>query len=109
MLLPEYGKALRSLRLALTNDEALKAETLAAVTLMERASDLFDRQGKKFNIHSRAAIQMMRQRGPTNTDDELDVAVCNDLYGMEVSSSSTTSTMSPLLRLDEDVWLDRER
>ncbi|CAI6098780.1 unnamed protein product [Clonostachys chloroleuca] len=85
MLLPEYGKALRSLRLALTNDEALKAETLAAVTLMERASDLFDRQGKKFNIHSRAAIQMMRQRGPTNTDDELDVAVCNDLYGMEMS------------------------
>ncbi|CAG9974928.1 unnamed protein product [Clonostachys byssicola] len=88
MLLPEYGKALRSLRLALTNDEALKAETLAAIALMERASDLFDRQGKKFNIHSRAAIQMMKQRGPTNNDDELDVAVCNDLYGMEMSGWS---------------------
>ncbi|VUC30846.1 unnamed protein product [Clonostachys rosea] len=94
MLLPQYGKALRSLRLALMNEEAYKAETLAAVALMERASNWFDRQGKRFNIHSRAAIQMMKQRRTANADDELDVAVCNDLYGMEMFGWSIKSGQS---------------
>ncbi|VUC24160.1 unnamed protein product [Clonostachys rosea] len=80
---PQYGKALKSLRMALAGDEALKAETLAAVAMMERSSSLLDRWGRTENIHFKAALQIMRQRGSmgrVNANDELDVALCRDLH-----------------------------
>uniref|UniRef100_A0A8H7KCA8 Zn(2)-C6 fungal-type domain-containing protein n=1 Tax=Bionectria ochroleuca TaxID=29856 RepID=A0A8H7KCA8_BIOOC len=80
---PQYGKALKSLRMALVGGEALKAETLAAVAIIERSSSLLDRWGRTGNIHFKAALQIMRQRGSMgrmDANDELDVALCRDLH-----------------------------
>lgn len=70
-----YGKALRSLQRALhTPNEQLRAETLGAVTIMERCNVLFDNdRTHRPMIHVRAIHNIMKTRGPPNLDDDLDL------------------------------------
>ena len=70
-----YGKALRSLQRALRSpEEQLRAETLGAVTVMERCNVLFDSdKAHSPLIHMRAIQNIMKTRGPPSLSDDLDL------------------------------------
>ncbi|KAH7324704.1 hypothetical protein B0I35DRAFT_475931 [Stachybotrys elegans] len=72
-----HVKALRSMQRALDDDtQNLSCETLAAATIMERLTVLFDnRQGANPIAHVRGIHSLMLHRGPPNPDDDLDVAL----------------------------------
>ncbi|CAH0047685.1 unnamed protein product [Clonostachys solani] len=80
-VMTQYGKALRSLRMALLGNEALKPETMAAMALIERMEGLFKR-GSPSNVHTKGILQVLKMKGPPKLKDHLDVAVANELYGV---------------------------
>ncbi|CAG9987620.1 unnamed protein product [Clonostachys byssicola] len=70
----KYGKALRSLRRALRGDQAGTIETLASITLVNRAESyiLGDWPWKPFNhVHAEAVLCLSHQLGPPRPGDEL--------------------------------------
>lgn len=83
-----YGKALRSLQVAL-NDESqqLSAETLAAVTIMERVEIAFDaRRPRHRAVHGQGMHGLMLKRGPPKLNDELDTCLAFDNMGSMVGT-----------------------
>ncbi|CAG9949503.1 unnamed protein product [Clonostachys rosea f. rosea IK726] len=70
----KYGKALRSLRRALRGDQAGTIETLASITLVNRAEGyiLGDWPWKPFNhVHAEAVLCLSHHLGPPRPGDEL--------------------------------------
>ena len=73
----EFGRALRSLQLALDSpDTQLSSETLAATTMMERLESEFDRNRLMYQtVHLDGVRSLMLRRGPPKLNDELDVCL----------------------------------
>ncbi|VUC30538.1 unnamed protein product [Clonostachys rosea] len=89
----QYGKALRSLRMALVGKDALKPETIAAMALIERMEGLFKR-GSPSNVHTKGILQVLKAKGPPKLKDHLDVAVANELYGVLLNDWSLRESCS---------------
>ena len=69
-----YTKALRSLHRALDDHSHITSETLAAASLMQRIEFLFDATRPLHRTRHAGGIEgVMRQRGPPNLDDDLDM------------------------------------
>ncbi|KAM0521348.1 hypothetical protein ACHAPE_002828 [Trichoderma viride] len=81
-----YGKALRSLQTALSDErQQLSAETLAAVTIMERVEIAFDaRRPRHRAVHGQGMHGLMLKRGPPTLSDELDTCLAFDNMGSMV-------------------------
>lgn len=81
-----YGKALRSLQTALNDEhQQLNAETLAAVTIMERVEIAFDaRRPRHRAVHGQGMHGLMLKRGPPKLCDELDTCLAFDNMGSMV-------------------------
>ncbi|KAK4067238.1 uncharacterized protein Triagg1_7681 [Trichoderma aggressivum f. europaeum] len=78
-----YGKALRSLQIALNDEhQQLSTETLAAVTILERVEILFDASRPRHRaLHGQGMYGLMLQRGPPRLSDELDTCLAFDNLG----------------------------
>ncbi|KAK7229793.1 hypothetical protein V2G26_001963 [Clonostachys chloroleuca] len=92
-VMTQYGKALRSLRMALLGNEAVKPETMAAMALIERMERLF-RRGTPSNVHTKGILQAVKMKGPPKLKDHLDVAVANELYGILLNDWSLRESCS---------------
>ncbi|KAL6890490.1 hypothetical protein GGI43DRAFT_416024 [Trichoderma evansii] len=75
-----YGKALRSLQIALDDEnQQLRTETLAAVTMMERVEIMFDAKRPRHRaLHGQGMYGLMLKRGPPKLSDELDTCLAFD-------------------------------
>lgn len=75
-----YGKALRSLQIALNDEnQQLHTETLAAVTMMERVEIMFDAKRPRHRaLHGQGMYGLMLKRGPPKLSDELDTCLAFD-------------------------------
>ncbi|EHK44546.1 hypothetical protein TRIATDRAFT_285163 [Trichoderma atroviride IMI 206040] len=84
-----YGKALRSLQIALNDErQQLSAETLAAVTIMERVEIAFDaRRSPHRAVHGQGMHGLMLKRGPPRLSDELDTCLAFDNMGSMLAHS----------------------
>ncbi|VUC25545.1 unnamed protein product [Clonostachys rosea] len=80
--MPQYGKLLRSLQKALTNDEAYRIETLAAMMLLERTVRLFDLDSENVDFHLKGIRQVFAKKGLPNPDDQLDVKLTNEVHAL---------------------------
>ncbi|KAL6689676.1 hypothetical protein J3F84DRAFT_354013 [Trichoderma pleuroticola] len=78
-----YGKALRSLQIALNDErQQLNTETLAAVTVLERVEILFDARPPRYRaLHGQGVYGLMLQRGLPRPSDELDTCLAFDNLG----------------------------
>ncbi|VUC29435.1 unnamed protein product [Clonostachys rosea] len=81
MEMPQYGKLLRSLRRALVASQACSIETLAAMTLLERTSKLFD-GGRYADLHLKGIREALIRRGLPKSEDSLEIAVTNEIHGL---------------------------
>ncbi|CAH0054074.1 unnamed protein product [Clonostachys solani] len=81
MEMPQYGKLLRSLRRALVASQACSVETLAAMTLLERTSKLFD-GGRYADLHLKGIREALIRRGLPKLEDPLEIAVTNEIHGL---------------------------
>ncbi|KAK1248968.1 hypothetical protein MKX08_007188 [Trichoderma sp. CBMAI-0020] len=84
-----YGKALRSLQIALNDGhQQLSAETLAAVTIIERVEIAFDaRRPRHGAVHGQGMHGLMLKRGPPRLSDELDTCLAFDNMGSILAHS----------------------
>ncbi|KAI1387319.1 uncharacterized protein F4822DRAFT_279231 [Hypoxylon trugodes] len=82
-----YGKALRNLQRALDDQkQQITAETLAAVTILERLDGVFDTK-YPYNVstHGVGVAGLMAVRGPPNIEDELDIHLATENHAALIS------------------------
>lgn len=69
-----HVKALRSIQKAIDGPQSLSAETLAAVSLLERLEIVFDVNRPRHRTrHARGVQSLMVKRGPPDLHDEMDI------------------------------------
>lgn len=83
-----YGKALRSLQIALNDErQQLSTETLAVVTIIERVEVVFDaRRPRHRAVHGQGMYRLRLKRGPPRLSDELDTCLAFDNMGSMVGT-----------------------
>lgn len=84
LAMPQYGKALRSLRRALMGSQANDTETLVAMVLLDRSNCLFDKRQRVY-IHVEAIRQTFLRKGPPTLRNQLEIDVSNEVHGLLVS------------------------
>jgi hypothetical protein len=85
MPMKQYGLALRSIQQAIDGRQRLNVETLAAVSLLNTVTLLFEGdQGPQSVVHLRGMAQLMSNRGPPRLTDPLDCALTRDNHGILV-------------------------
>jgi hypothetical protein len=87
MPMKQYGAALRSIQQAINGRQSLDVETLAAVSVLNTVTLLFEgNQGPQTLVHLHGMAQLMANRGPPRLDDPLDCALTRDNFGVLVCS-----------------------
>lgn len=77
--LPEYGKAIRSLRLALSGDQAFTTETLASATILHRAEEVFNPSRHKV-LHQQGIASLVTAVGKPRLNDEFQATLMAEIY-----------------------------
>ncbi|VUC34803.1 unnamed protein product [Clonostachys rosea] len=100
--LPEYGKAIRSLRLALSSDQAFTIETLASATILHRAEEVFNPSHHKV-MHQQGIASLMAAIGKPNRNDEFQTTLMAEIFIIMVPHSVATGWKNNLNTPD---WKD---
>jgi hypothetical protein len=86
-----YSRAIHTIQKAITGPLQLKAETLAAITTLQRMEILFDAdRGSHRSIHYSGILALVQKKGPPNLEDALDVEIA-------IENQSTAVSVPPSL------------
>jgi hypothetical protein len=77
--LPEYGKAIRSLRLALSSDQAFTTETLASATILHRVEEVFNPSRHKV-LHQQGIASLLNAVGKPRPNDKFQATLMAEIY-----------------------------
>ncbi|CAH0053653.1 unnamed protein product [Clonostachys solani] len=79
--LPEYARAIRSLRCTLAlGDEGITVETLASITILGRTEALFNYKNNGSSIHELGIASLNERLGPPKAGDELHSSLVAENY-----------------------------
>lgn len=81
--MPEYGRAIRSLSRTLQSDQVFTAETLAAITMLQRSEDLFDPGQRQFR-HEQGLTSLLEKIGPPEPGDLFYGSIVCETYSILV-------------------------
>ncbi|KAK7212073.1 hypothetical protein V2G26_019251 [Clonostachys chloroleuca] len=98
--LPEYGKAIRSLRLALSGDQAFTTETLASATILHRAEEVFNPSRHKV-LHQQGIASLVTAVGKPRLNDEFQATLMAEIYIIMVPHAVATGWTN---NLNEPEW-----
>ncbi|CAI6090719.1 unnamed protein product [Clonostachys chloroleuca] len=76
--LPEYGRAIKSLRLILASNEARTPETLASVTVLQLVEELFNPSQRRM-LHASGMTSLVTAIGPPKPDDKFYISILSEI------------------------------
>lgn len=97
--LGQYGKALKAIRETIQSKNALEVETLGAVTLLEHCEGLLGWGPRLQHTfpHALGLEYLIARKGVPDLNDEFDVALANEQYGMLVIYNPSSQGSRDLL------------
>ncbi|VUC21215.1 unnamed protein product [Clonostachys rosea] len=100
--LPEYGKAIKSLRQVLASNEARTAETLASVTVLHLVEELFNPSQRRM-LHASGMTSLVTAIGPPKPNDKFYISILSEVYNFLIPHAITRGWKDSL---NEDSWRD---